>query len=102
MGDLSEQEPVVIVSGQGAEVTDSLGRTFIDAHAALWLCNAGFGRSEIVDAAHKQMKKLSYFPSLHFLFLHSNFLLLLFLFSLLGSVFYLAHILFELFQSMLI
>ena len=63
MGDLSDEEPVVMVSGKGAQVTDSRGRTFIDVHGALWLANAGFGRTEIVEAAYEQMKKLSFFPS---------------------------------------
>ena len=63
MGDLADEEPLVMTSGEGARVTDNLGRTFIDAHGALWLANAGFGRQEIVDAATEQMEKLSYFPS---------------------------------------
>ncbi len=63
MGDLAEDEPVVAVGGSGARITDSLGREFIDGHAALWLANVGFGRSEIVDAAEEQMRRLSWFPS---------------------------------------
>jgi len=63
MGDLSEDEPLVIVSGEGATVTNELGETFIDGHGGLWLVNAGFGRKEIMDAAAEQMYKLSWFPS---------------------------------------
>ncbi|MFP4200422.1 MAG: hypothetical protein ACLFS8_03290, partial [Clostridia bacterium] len=44
MGDLAEDEPVVAVTGSGARIVDSLGREFIDGHAALWLANVGFGR----------------------------------------------------------
>ncbi len=63
MGDLAEEEPIVAVDGDGATIVDSLGREFIDGHAALWLANAGFGRTEIVEAATEQMHKLSWFPS---------------------------------------
>ena len=63
MGDLAEEEPIVAVDGDGATIVDSLGREFIDGHAALWLANAGFGRTEIVEAAAEQMQKLSWFPS---------------------------------------
>ncbi|MFO8060083.1 MAG: aspartate aminotransferase family protein [Bacillota bacterium] len=64
MGDIDEEvEPLVIVSGEGARVTDSLGREYIDGHGALWLANVGFGRQEIVEAATEQLRRLSYFPS---------------------------------------
>ncbi len=63
MGDLAEEEPIVAVDGDGATIVDSTGREFIDGHAALWLANAGFGRTEIVEAAAEQMQKLSWFPS---------------------------------------
>ena len=41
---------VVIESGEGATITDTNGKTYIDATAALWFCNAGYGRREIADA----------------------------------------------------
>ncbi len=63
MGDLAEEEPLVIVSGDGAVVTDNLGREFIDGHAALWLANVGFRRPEIQNAIAKQAEQLSWFPS---------------------------------------
>ncbi len=63
MGDLAEEEPLVIVSGDGATVQNDAGDTFIDAHGGLWLVNAGFGRREIMDAAAEQMYRLSWFPS---------------------------------------
>ncbi len=64
MGDIDEEiEPLVIVTGEGARVTDSQGKEYIDGHAALWLANVGFGRQEIVDAASEQLRRLSYFPS---------------------------------------
>ncbi len=63
MGDLSDVQPLVIVSGEGATVTNSDGKVFIDGHGALWLANVGFGRQDIVDAASEQLERLSYFPS---------------------------------------
>jgi putrescine---pyruvate transaminase len=49
----------VLVSGDGAVVTDSEGREYVDASAALWYCNVGHGRREIADAAAAQMTALA-------------------------------------------
>jgi putrescine aminotransferase len=54
---------VVLVSGDGATITDSTGRTYIDATAALWYCNVGYGRREIADAVAEQLVKLSAYSS---------------------------------------
>ena len=40
---------VVIASGDGAVITDTNGKEYIDATAALWYCNAGYGRREIAE-----------------------------------------------------
>jgi len=63
MGDLSEEEPLVVVSGDGATVTSDRGKTYIDVHGGLWLANVGYGRGRIADAVYEQMKQLSWFPS---------------------------------------
>ncbi len=63
MEDLAEEEPVVVVGGDGAMVVDSLGREYIDGHGALWLSNVGVGRKEITAAVSEQMERLSWFPS---------------------------------------
>ncbi|KAA3636895.1 MAG: aminotransferase class III-fold pyridoxal phosphate-dependent enzyme [Armatimonadetes bacterium] len=39
-----------IVSGDGATVTDSDGKVYIDAMASLWYANVGYGRSEMAEA----------------------------------------------------
>jgi putrescine---pyruvate transaminase len=54
---------VVLVSGEGAVVTDSNGRDYIDATAALWFCNVGYGRREIADAVADQLVRLSAYSS---------------------------------------
>ena len=55
------EEFITIVGGQGAEVWDGHGRRFIDGMASLWYCNVGYGRTEIADAAHRQMSTLAAF-----------------------------------------
>jgi putrescine---pyruvate transaminase len=52
---------VPIVRGEGSKVYDIAGREYIDAHASLWLVNAGYGRQEIVEAVHRQMQALPWF-----------------------------------------
>ncbi len=50
-----------IVSGEGAVVVDSAGKEYIDALAALWFCQVGHGRREIVDAIADQAGRLATF-----------------------------------------
>ena len=58
----ASSDPFVLVSGQGMHVTDSAGRTYLDATAGgVWSVNVGFGRTEIADAVHRQMVELCYF-----------------------------------------
>jgi putrescine aminotransferase len=50
---------VVIDRGEGVHIWDEAGRRYLDATAALWYCNVGYGRAEIADAAADQLRKLS-------------------------------------------
>src|SRR2546426_669350 len=54
---------VVIASGDGAVITDTNGKDYIDATAALWFCNAGYGRREIADAVAEQLAILPGYSS---------------------------------------
>jgi adenosylmethionine-8-amino-7-oxononanoate aminotransferase len=54
---------LVIREGDGAWVTDVAGNRYLDATAALWYANAGFGRTEIADAVAAQLRKLSAYSS---------------------------------------
>jgi adenosylmethionine-8-amino-7-oxononanoate aminotransferase len=54
---------VVIESGDGAVITDTNGNEYIDATAALWYCNAGYGRREIADAVAEQLARLPGYSS---------------------------------------
>ena len=42
--------PLVIVEGHGCRLTDSLGRSYLDAMAGLWCVNIGYGNEEMADA----------------------------------------------------
>ncbi len=56
----------VIVSGDGCYVTDDQGRSYVDGLAGLFTTQVGHGRTELADAAHKQMKELGFFPNWSF------------------------------------
>ena len=56
----------VIVSGEGSYVTDDKGNTYVDGLAGLFTTQVGHGRTELADAAHKQMKELGFFPNWSF------------------------------------
>jgi adenosylmethionine-8-amino-7-oxononanoate aminotransferase len=54
---------IVIASGEGAVITDTDGNEYIDSTAALWFCNAGYGRREIADAVADQLARLPGYSS---------------------------------------
>jgi adenosylmethionine-8-amino-7-oxononanoate aminotransferase len=56
----------VIVSGEGCYVTDDKGNSYIDGLAGLFTTQVGHGRSELAEAAAKQMKELGFFPNWSF------------------------------------
>ena len=56
----------VIVSGEGCYVTDDKGNSYVDGLAGLFTTQVGHGRTELADAAHKQMKELGFFPNWSF------------------------------------
>jgi len=58
MGLVEERGELVLERGAGARLWDEQGRTYIDATAALWYCNVGYGRAEIGDAAAEQIRKI--------------------------------------------
>jgi adenosylmethionine-8-amino-7-oxononanoate aminotransferase len=58
-----KDKELVIASGDGAVITDTNGKDYIDATAALWFCNVGYGRREIVDAVAAQLLRLPGYSS---------------------------------------
>ncbi|MEO9336170.1 aspartate aminotransferase family protein [Mesorhizobium sp. SB112] len=51
----------VIAGGKGVYITDTNGKTSLDAFAGLYCVNVGYGRTEIADAIAKQAKELAYY-----------------------------------------
>jgi 4-aminobutyrate--pyruvate transaminase len=58
-----EHGPLVITRGDGVRVWDSDGRAYIDGFAGLWCVNVGHGRSELGDAAKRQIEEIAYTPT---------------------------------------
>jgi putrescine aminotransferase len=50
---------VIFVRGDGCELVDRDGNTYLDATASLWYCNVGHGRQEIASAIGTQAAKLA-------------------------------------------
>ncbi len=59
---MTKDDLLVIVSGSGCEVTDAEWKTYLDAYAGIWNVNVGYGRQKIIDAVHKQMQDLAFYP----------------------------------------
>ncbi|WP_062787880.1 aspartate aminotransferase family protein [Aquitalea pelogenes] len=58
---LNEEGPRVITRGEGLYVWDSEGKQYLDGMSGLWCTNVGYGRQELIDAATRQLKELSYY-----------------------------------------
>ncbi|HEX5823921.1 MAG TPA: aminotransferase class III-fold pyridoxal phosphate-dependent enzyme, partial [Candidatus Limnocylindrales bacterium] len=54
---------VVIRSGDGVWIEDTAGNRYLDATAALWYCNVGYGRREIAEAVAEQLVRLPAYSS---------------------------------------
>jgi len=54
---------VVIRSADGVWLEDTAGKRYLDATAALWYCNVGYGRREIADAVAEQLTRLPAYSS---------------------------------------
>ena len=57
-----EHEVPVMVRGEGAYVWDQHGKRYLDGLAGLFTSQIGHGRTELAEAASKQMSELAYFP----------------------------------------
>jgi putrescine aminotransferase len=53
----------MIVRAEGPFIYDSEGKQILDGMAGLWCVNAGYGRTELAEAAYEQMKELPYYNS---------------------------------------
>ena len=55
--------PRMIAGASGAYYIDSDGRKVFDGLSGLWCCGLGHGRTEITEAARKQLETLDYSPA---------------------------------------
>jgi 4-aminobutyrate---pyruvate transaminase len=55
-----EKGPLVIDHGQGVFIYDTAGKAYIDGMAGLWCTALGHGNEELIEAATRQMRKLSF------------------------------------------
>lgn len=58
---LGVQDSLIISGAQGIEVSDSRGRTYLDAIGGMWCITVGYGRPELIDAMQAQARKMVYF-----------------------------------------
>ncbi|WP_136796157.1 MULTISPECIES: aspartate aminotransferase family protein [Desulfosediminicola] len=57
-----ENDPLVIVRGEGMRVWDAKGNQYLDAVAGgVWTVNVGYGRESIANAVRDQLIELNYF-----------------------------------------
>ena len=59
-------KPRLMVAAQGCYYTDSHGKKIFDGLSGLWCCGLGHGRSEITEAATRQLATLDYSPAFQF------------------------------------
>ena len=55
-----EVGPLVVERGEGVHVWDSDGRQYIEGLAGLWCTALGYANKELIEAATRQLEKLSY------------------------------------------
>ncbi|WP_158737970.1 aspartate aminotransferase family protein [Alteribacillus sp. YIM 98480] len=56
------QNAMVVQEADGAWITDIEGNQLLDGMSGLWCVNAGYGRTELADAAAEQLRTLPYYP----------------------------------------
>ena len=61
MGAYADAEVPIIVRGEGAYVYDEHGNRYLDGLSALFCVNAGHGRTELGEAAARQVEELDFF-----------------------------------------
>jgi putrescine aminotransferase len=58
---LAQQGPRIIVKADGVYLWDSEGNKILDGMSGLWCVAIGYGRTELADAAARQMRELPYY-----------------------------------------
>lgn len=60
---IGERGTRVIERGEGVYIYDTQGRRILDGMSGLWCVNLGYGRAELIEAAHRQLQTLPYYNS---------------------------------------
>ena len=60
---LAKEGSNIIVKADGAYLTNTDDKQFLDAMSGLWCVNVGYGRKNLADVAYKQMQELPYYNS---------------------------------------
>ncbi|WP_428240587.1 aspartate aminotransferase family protein [Gynuella sp.] len=60
-GALAREGARMVTRADGVYIWDAEGRKYLDAFAGLWCVNLGYGRSELAEAAARQMNELPYY-----------------------------------------
>ncbi len=60
---LAKEGSNIIVKADGAHLTNTDDKQFLDAMSGLWCVNVGYGRKNLADVAYKQMQELPYYNS---------------------------------------
>ena len=55
--ELGEKKSRIITRADGVYIFDADGNKILDGMSGLWCVNAGYGRSELVDAAANQLRE---------------------------------------------
>lgn len=56
----AEEGALPIASGEGAYITDTNGKRYVDAVGGLWCTNIGLGREDMAEAIAEQVRRLAY------------------------------------------
>ena len=56
----AQENALILEHGEGVWLTDITGRRYIDALSCLWNVNVGHGRTELAEAAARQMRTLAF------------------------------------------
>ena len=54
--------PLMMVEGRGCRLTDSAGKSYLDAMAGLWCVNIGYGNEEMAAALQAQTQAAGLLP----------------------------------------
>jgi len=61
--EIGERGTRVIARGEGVYIYDTEGRQILDGMSGLWCISLGYGRRELIEAAHRQLQTLPYYNS---------------------------------------